>query len=164
MKKLAKRFAPPTHAQLSLTEAAAAIRENPDAAEIGFMARQLILCTLPHSDPEKLKHHAKCIVCKARLHFKAEGKAADSSGLCVSCNERFKLTEVQPTTNTPTSPVKRPTVEQWTRRSGNLILGITPGRDFENDRSLAIHTALSLGCFCSGSSQKPSRQKAPAFS
>jgi hypothetical protein len=40
------------------------------------------------------------------------------------------------TTNTPTSPVKRTTVEQWTRRSGNLILGITPGRDFENDRSI----------------------------
>ena len=46
MKKLAKQYAPPTRAQLGLTEAAAAIRENPDAAEIAFMVRQLILCTL----------------------------------------------------------------------------------------------------------------------
>src|SRR6516164_9191225 len=51
MKKLAKEFAPPTRAQLDLIEAAVAIREQPDAAERAFMARQLILCTLPHTDP-----------------------------------------------------------------------------------------------------------------
>jgi Plasmid encoded RepA protein len=51
IKKLAKQYAPPTRAQLDLVEAAAAIREQPDAAERAFMARQLILCTLPHTDP-----------------------------------------------------------------------------------------------------------------
>jgi hypothetical protein len=51
MKTLAKKFAPPTRAQLELIEVAATIREAPDAAERAFMARQLILCTLPHSDP-----------------------------------------------------------------------------------------------------------------
>jgi hypothetical protein len=51
VKTLAKKFAPPTPAQLKLVEAAAAIREQPDAAEIAYMARQLVLCTLPHSDP-----------------------------------------------------------------------------------------------------------------
>jgi hypothetical protein len=50
MKTLAKKLAPPTQAQLKLVEAAAAIREQPDAAEIAYMARQLVLCTLPHSD------------------------------------------------------------------------------------------------------------------
>lgn len=51
MKTLAKKFAPPTRAQLELVEVAAAIREQPDAAERAFMARQLVQCTLPHSDP-----------------------------------------------------------------------------------------------------------------
>lgn len=80
MKKLAKQYAPPTPAQLNLIEAAAAIRDQPDAAERAFMARQLVLCTLPHADPGN--------------------------------------------------------VEQWTRRAGNFILGITPGRDFEQNRSI----------------------------
>lgn len=51
LKNLAKQFKPPTKAQLQLLDAAAAIREAPDAAEKAFMARQLVLCTLPHSDP-----------------------------------------------------------------------------------------------------------------
>jgi hypothetical protein len=51
MKKLAKKYTTPTRAQLDLIEAAAAIREQPDAAERAFMARQLVLCTLPHTDP-----------------------------------------------------------------------------------------------------------------
>ena len=51
MKKLAKQYAPPTRAQLDLIEVAATIREQPDAAERAFMARQLVLCTLPHTDP-----------------------------------------------------------------------------------------------------------------
>jgi hypothetical protein len=51
LKALAKKFAPPTNAQLELVEAAATIREQPDAAERAFMVRQLVLCTLPHSDP-----------------------------------------------------------------------------------------------------------------
>lgn len=51
MKSLARKFAPPTRAQLELIEAAATIREQPDAAERAFMVRQLVLCTLPHSDP-----------------------------------------------------------------------------------------------------------------
>ena len=51
MKALAKKFAPPTRAQNALTEAALAIQAAPDAVERAYMARQLILCTLPHSDP-----------------------------------------------------------------------------------------------------------------
>ena len=51
VKTLAKKFAPPTRAQLDLIDAAAAIHAAPDAADRAFMARQLVLCTLPHSDP-----------------------------------------------------------------------------------------------------------------
>jgi len=51
MKTLAKKYALPTRAQLELVEAASIIREQPDAAERAFMARQLVQCTLPHSDP-----------------------------------------------------------------------------------------------------------------
>src|ERR1035438_470732 len=50
MKKLAKEYTP-TRARLELIEAAATIREEPDAAERAFMARQLVQCTLPHSNP-----------------------------------------------------------------------------------------------------------------
>ena len=49
--KLAKKYRPPTRAQLDLLEAAAAIGEQPDAVERAFMARQLVQCTLPHSNP-----------------------------------------------------------------------------------------------------------------
>jgi hypothetical protein len=51
VKSLAKKYAPPSRAQLELVEAAAAIQQQPDAAERAFMVRQLVLCTLPHSDP-----------------------------------------------------------------------------------------------------------------
>lgn len=51
LKSLAKQFKPPTKAQMELIDAALAIREAPDAVERAFMARQLVLCTLPHSDP-----------------------------------------------------------------------------------------------------------------
>jgi Plasmid encoded RepA protein len=83
MKTLAKKFAPPTRAQLQLIEAAAAIREQPDAAEIAYMARQLVLCTLPHSDPGN---------------------------------------------NT----------EAWSRRTGNLSLGIQPGIDFQTGKTIGF--------------------------
>jgi hypothetical protein len=51
MKTLAKKFAPTSRAQIELIEVAATIREQPDAAERAFMARQLVQCTLPHSNP-----------------------------------------------------------------------------------------------------------------
>ncbi len=51
LKELAKKYKPPTKAQHQLIEAGLAIREAPDAAERAFMARQLVLCTLPHTDP-----------------------------------------------------------------------------------------------------------------
>ena len=51
MKTLAKKFAPPTRAQIALVDAVIAIHAAPDSVEKGYMARQLILCTLPHSDP-----------------------------------------------------------------------------------------------------------------
>lgn len=40
-----------TPAKAKLLDAGAEIRQDPDAAEAAFMARQLVLCTLPHSDP-----------------------------------------------------------------------------------------------------------------
>jgi hypothetical protein len=42
---------PETKAQKKLSAAALEIHANPDAVGHAFMARQLVLCTLPHSDP-----------------------------------------------------------------------------------------------------------------
>ena len=50
-KTLVKKFKPPTRAQIELVDAALAIHSEPDAAERAFIARQLVLCTLPHRDP-----------------------------------------------------------------------------------------------------------------
>ena len=80
VKALAKKYKPATRAQLELIEAAEAIQAQPDAAEKAYMARQLILCTLPHSDPGD--------------------------------------------------------VPRWSRRTGNTYLGISPGHDYENDRTI----------------------------
>lgn len=51
MKQLAKKYPARTKAQRELEDAAVVIRMDPDAVERAFMARQLVLCTLPHSDP-----------------------------------------------------------------------------------------------------------------
>jgi|SRR5271165_3694710 len=51
IKNLAKKHAPPTPTQLELLDVSADIFEHPDEAERAFMARQLVLCTLPHSNP-----------------------------------------------------------------------------------------------------------------
>lgn len=51
IKELAKKYARPSRAQNALVDAVLSIQAAPDALERGFMARQLILCTLPHSDP-----------------------------------------------------------------------------------------------------------------
>ncbi len=51
VKTLAKKYKAPSRAQLELVDAALAIQSEPDAAERAFIARQLVLCTLPHSDP-----------------------------------------------------------------------------------------------------------------
>ena len=50
VQKLAR---PISNAQQKLLDAAVTIHENPDpdSADLAFMARQLIQCTLPHSDP-----------------------------------------------------------------------------------------------------------------
>lgn len=80
VKQLAKRCRPPTRAQLELIEAAAVIKDAPDAVERAFFARQLVLCTLPHSDPGD--------------------------------------------------------VPRWSRRTGAAILGISPGHDYEKDRTI----------------------------
>jgi hypothetical protein len=40
-----------TPALEKLLDAATAIRNEPDAAEAAFMARQLVQCTLPHFNP-----------------------------------------------------------------------------------------------------------------
>jgi hypothetical protein len=52
MKTVARKFAPPTRAQLDLLDAAERIRnELLTDADRGYITRQLILCTFPHSDP-----------------------------------------------------------------------------------------------------------------
>ena len=51
MKQLAKKYPARTKAQRELEDAAVVIRMDPDAVERACMARQLVLCTLPHSDP-----------------------------------------------------------------------------------------------------------------
>jgi len=51
VKHFARKARPPTPVQLELIEVSVAIEEQPDAAERAFMARQFVLCTLPHSDP-----------------------------------------------------------------------------------------------------------------
>lgn len=48
---LKERLKPPSAVQLRLLDAGAEIQHEPDAAEKAYMARPLILCTLPHSDP-----------------------------------------------------------------------------------------------------------------
>lgn len=42
---------PPSRSLMKLLDAAVEIRNDPEAAEIAFMARSLVLATLPHSDP-----------------------------------------------------------------------------------------------------------------
>jgi hypothetical protein len=51
VKKALKEAAPLTTAQEKLLDAATAIRLDPDAVERAYMARQLVQCTLPHSNP-----------------------------------------------------------------------------------------------------------------
>jgi hypothetical protein len=67
-------------AHQKLIEAAATIRMDPDRTEAAFMARHLIQCTLPHSNPGN--------------------------------------------------------VPAWTRRNGNLTLGISPGWDHQRNTSV----------------------------
>lgn len=55
LQQIAKETAPLTKSQGKLFEAAANIRMHPDAADTAFMARQLVQCTLPHSDPGDLE-------------------------------------------------------------------------------------------------------------
>ncbi len=82
LQKLVKQYAAPTRAQVQLVDAALAIQAAPDAAEKAFMVRQLILCTLPHSDPGN--------------------------------------------------------VDAWTRRTGNVALGIQSGVDFDTGRKIGF--------------------------
>ncbi len=51
VQQLVKKYPKPTRAQEAFVEAATAIRMHPEAVERAFMARQLVLCTLPHTDP-----------------------------------------------------------------------------------------------------------------
>ncbi len=47
-----KRHSTPSSSALKLLNAAAEVRTNPDAVERAYMARQLVQCTLPHSNPK----------------------------------------------------------------------------------------------------------------
>src|ERR1700722_2077293 len=51
MKRKLKAAGPLTTSQERLLEAATAIRLDPDAVERAYMARQLVQCTLPHTNP-----------------------------------------------------------------------------------------------------------------
>lgn len=51
IQSLMKEFAPPTRLQQKFMDAAEDINQNPDAVELAFMARQLVQCTLPHTNP-----------------------------------------------------------------------------------------------------------------
>jgi hypothetical protein len=51
LRKLVAKAKPMTPADEKFLEAVLKIRDNPDAAEAAFMARQLIQCTLPHANP-----------------------------------------------------------------------------------------------------------------
>lgn len=51
LKRAAKQARPLTDAQNKLIEAATVIRLNPGDTEAAFMARELVQCTLPHSNP-----------------------------------------------------------------------------------------------------------------
>jgi hypothetical protein len=49
-KSLVKKYAT-TRARFQFVEAAVQIGENPDKVEAAYLARQLVLCTLPHANP-----------------------------------------------------------------------------------------------------------------
>jgi hypothetical protein len=55
VKRALKEAAPLTVAQEKLLDAATAIRLDPDAVERAYMARQLVQCTLPHSNPGNIE-------------------------------------------------------------------------------------------------------------
>ena len=57
MKRLAReaKAAVITPAKQKLLDAAVSIRQDPNDAEAAFMARQLVQCTLPHTDPGKVE-------------------------------------------------------------------------------------------------------------
>ncbi len=48
---LAKDVAPLTRAQEKLVDAGVEITQAPDEVELAYLARELVQCTLPHSDP-----------------------------------------------------------------------------------------------------------------
>lgn len=52
LKKRVKAAAPLTRAQEQFLDAATAIRMNPGETEAAFMARELVQCTLPHTNPD----------------------------------------------------------------------------------------------------------------
>ena len=55
VKRARKEYAPPSPAQEKLVKSATDIRLNPDAVERAYMARQLVQCTLPHSNPGEVE-------------------------------------------------------------------------------------------------------------
>ncbi len=55
LKRALKKTAPLTMPQQKFMDAAALICMNPDDTEAAYMARELVQCTLPHTDPGKLE-------------------------------------------------------------------------------------------------------------
>jgi Plasmid encoded RepA protein len=48
---IARDIAPPTRPQQKLIEAGELIAQQPDSVDLAYLARELVQCTLPHSDP-----------------------------------------------------------------------------------------------------------------
>jgi hypothetical protein len=51
---LVKEFPPITRAQQKLLDAGVQINQQPDAIELACLARQLVQCSLPHTDPGEM--------------------------------------------------------------------------------------------------------------
>jgi hypothetical protein len=57
---LVKELEPPTRAAEKLLNAAVEIRQDPpDPADLAYLARELVQCTLPHSDPGQVPFWAR---------------------------------------------------------------------------------------------------------
>jgi hypothetical protein len=59
LKKRVKAAAPVTPAQSKLLDAAVAIRMSPEDTEAAFMARELVQCTLPHTNPGNVEQWSR---------------------------------------------------------------------------------------------------------
>jgi hypothetical protein len=78
LQEIGKGFAPPTRSQEKLIEVGAKIRQEPDAVEKAYLARELVQCTLPHSDPgdvplwTRTNKYTTLVVARTAFDFKSK--------------------------------------------------------------------------------------------